>query len=57
MNVSENTLNNNVKHVLEQQPKNTCVMLDANGQEVPITKDMVVSMCYQLLQQCRTVKN
>ena len=57
MSVSEQLVSRGIMHVLDKQPKNTCVMLDDHGQEVHITKDMVVSMCHQLLQQCRTVKN
>ena len=57
MNVTEKMITRGLQHVIENQPQNTCVMLDDHGQEVHITKDMVVSMCHQLLQQCRTVKN
>ena len=32
-------------------------MLDDNGQEVKITKDMVVNVCHQLLNKCRNVKD
>ncbi len=57
MNATEKIITTGLKHVLDNQPKNTCVMLDQQGKEVPITKDMVVSMCHQLLNKCRNVKN
>ncbi|MDM1248355.1 PA1571 family protein [Acinetobacter sichuanensis] len=57
MSATEQVITRNMNHVLENQPKNTCVMLDDNGQEVKITKDMVVNMCHELLNQCRNVKN
>ncbi|WP_171334162.1 PA1571 family protein [Acinetobacter sp. CFCC 10889] len=57
MTVSEKIITRNLQHVLDSQPKNTCVMLDENGKEVNITKDMVVTMCHQLLKQCRNIKN
>ncbi|MDM1757333.1 MULTISPECIES: PA1571 family protein [Acinetobacter] len=57
MTVSEKIITRNLQHVLDNQPKNTCVMLDENGKEVSITKDMVVTMCHQLLKQCRNIKN
>ncbi len=58
MNVTEKMIKRGLQHVLDNQPKSTtCVMLDDNGQEVHITKDMVVSVCHQLLKQCRSVKN
>ena len=57
MNVTEKMITRGLQHVLENQAKNTCVMLDDKGREVHITKDMVVSVCHQLLKQCRRVKN
>ena len=57
MSVSEQLISRSIKHLLESQPKNTCVMLDDNGQEVKITKDMVVNVCHQLLNKCRNVKD
>jgi len=57
MSVTEQLITRSIKHVLENQPKNTCVMLDDNGQEVKITKDMVVNVCHQLINKCRNVKN
>lgn len=57
MSVTEQLITRSINHVLDNQPKNTCVMLDDNGQEVKITKDMVVNMCHQLLNQCRNIKN
>ncbi len=57
MNVTEKMITRGLQHVLENQAKNTCVMLDDKGGEVHITKDMVVSVCHQLLKQCRSVKN
>ncbi|WP_171407744.1 PA1571 family protein [Acinetobacter rongchengensis] len=57
MSVSEQIIKSGIQHVLESQPKNTCVMLDDDGKEVNITKDMVVNVCHQLLRQCRNVKN
>lgn len=57
MNVSDQILKTGLKHVLSTQQKDTCVMLDDNGKEVPVTKAMVVSVCHQLLKQCRNIKN
>ncbi|WP_171254805.1 PA1571 family protein [Acinetobacter sp. TGL-Y2] len=57
MNVSEQTMNRGIKNVVESQKKNACVMLNDQGQEVHITKAMVVSACQQLLRQCRSIKN
>ena len=54
--MNEQVLTRGIQHVLEGKPENTCVMLDENGQEVKITKDMVVNMCHELLNQCRNVK-
>ncbi len=56
MSMNEQVLTRGIQHVLEGKPENTCVMLDENGQEVKITKDMVVNMCHELLNQCRNVK-
>ena len=56
MNITEQIHDSTSQHIVESQHKNTCVMLDDNGQEVKITKDMVVSVCHQLLNQCRNVK-
>ncbi|TCM65221.1 hypothetical protein EC844_11559 [Acinetobacter calcoaceticus] len=57
MNLGETITTRGLKYVLESQNKNTCVMLDDNGKEIQITKDMVVSVCHQLLNQCRNIKN
>ena len=57
MSVSEQIIKSGIQHVLESQPKNTCVMLDDNGQEINITKDMVVTVCQQLLNQCRNIQS
>ena len=57
MNVGEQILNSGIKHVVDSQKKNACMMLNEQGQEVQITKAMVVSVCQQLLNQCRNVKN
>ena len=57
MNVSEVTMNRGIKNVVESQKKNACVMLNDQGQEIHITKAMVVSACQQLLRQCRSIKN
>lgn len=57
MNVSDQILKTGLKHVLSTQHKDTCVMFDADGKEVPVTKAMVVSVCHQLLKQCRNIKN
>ncbi|WP_171263386.1 PA1571 family protein [Acinetobacter sp. ANC 4648] len=56
MNISEQVLTRGLKHVLESQQKDTCVMLDDHGKEVQITKAMVVSACHQLLKQCRSIQ-
>ncbi len=57
MSVSEQLVSRGIMHVLDKQPKNTCVMLDDNGKEVNVTKDMVLNVCHQLLKKCRNVKN
>lgn len=57
MNIGEQILNSGIKKVVESQKRNACVMLNENGQEVHVTKAMVVSVCQQLLNQCRNVKN
>lgn len=57
MNTSEQVLNRNSNHVLDTKKEDTCVMVDESGKEVHITKDMVVSVCHQLLNKCRNVKN
>jgi hypothetical protein len=57
MNIGEQILHSGVKHVVDSQKKGACVMLNDQGQEVHITKAMVVSVCQQLLNQCRNIKN
>lgn len=57
MNLTEQIINSGIKHVLESQHKNACVMLNDQGHEVHITKAMVVAACQQLLNQCRNIKN
>lgn len=57
MNVSEQIFRSGMKSVLESQQKNACVMLNEQGQEVHVTKAMVVTVCQQLLKQCRNIKN
>lgn len=57
MNIGEQILASGIKHVVDSQKKNACVMVNEHGQEVQITKAMVVSVCQQLLNQCRNVKN
>lgn len=56
MNLGEKITTRSLKYVLESQNKNTCVMLDEQGKEVQITKAMVVTVCQQLLKQCRTIQ-
>ncbi len=57
MKIGEQILTRGLKHVLDSQKNSTCYMLDEQGKEVVITKAMVVSVCQQLLQQCRNIKN
>lgn len=57
MSMTDQILNRGMKHVLETQKKNACVMLTDQGQEVQITKAMVVVACQQLLKQCRNIKS
>lgn len=45
------------RNVLETAQKSACVMLNDQGQEVHITKAMVVNVCQQLLKKCRNIKN
>jgi hypothetical protein len=56
MNVNERVVDHGLKHVLNNQPVNTCYLLDQQGREVPVTTAMIRSTCYQLLQRCRTRK-
>ena len=56
MNVNERVVDHGLKHVLNNQPVNTCYLLDQQGREVPVTTAMIRSTCYQLLQRCRTPK-
>lgn len=57
MSLTEQIVNRGMKHVIEAQHKNACVMLNDQGQEVQVTKAMVVKACQQLLNQCRSIKN
>ena len=57
MSMAEQIMNRSVQHVLDKQHKNACVMLNDQGQEVQVTKAMVVVACQQLLKQCRSIKN
>ena len=57
MKIREQILSRGLKHVLDGQKSNTCYMLDEHGREIPITKAMVVTVCQQLLQHCRNIKN
>lgn len=57
MNLTENTVTRDSRCIIESQNQDTCVMLDDNGQEINITKDMVVSVCQQLLNQCRNIQS
>jgi hypothetical protein len=44
-------------HPSQQQVTNQAYMLDEQGKEVQITTAMIRSVCHQLLQQCRVIKN
>lgn len=57
MNLTENAVTRESRCIVETQNQNTCVMLDDNGQEINITKDMVVTVCQQLLNQCRNIQS
>ncbi|MDQ8936803.1 PA1571 family protein [Acinetobacter rudis] len=57
MNIAENVVVREGRCMVEPQKQDTCVMLDDNGQEVNITKDMVVSVCQELLNQCRNIQS
>ena len=56
MSMAEQILNRGMKHVLETQKKNACVMVNDQGQEVQITKAMVVVACQQLLNNVEILK-
>ena len=56
MNVNERVVDHGLKHVVNNQPVNTCYLLDLKGKEVAVTTSMVRSTCYQLLQRCRAPK-
>ncbi|WP_407639235.1 PA1571 family protein [Acinetobacter larvae] len=58
MQLSDKITTRSIQHFTQSPRKNnTCVMLDDNGQETHITKAMVVSICQQLLKQCRNIKS
>ena len=57
MSVRDKIIQQGLKHVLDSKALNTCYMLDEQGKEVPMTTSMVRSVCYQLLKQCRSIKN
>lgn len=57
MNIVENVVAREGRCIVEPKQENTCVMLDENGQEINITKDMVVSVCQELLNQCRNIQS
>jgi hypothetical protein len=56
MNVNERVVGHGLKHVLDNEPVNTCYLLDQQGKEVAVTTAMIRSTCYQLLQRCRAPK-
>ena len=44
-------------HPSQQKTAQHAYMLDDQGKEVQITTAMIRSVCHQLLQQCRMIKN
>lgn len=55
MNVTEQFVGQS--HRILDPHKSACVMLDEQGQEVRVTQAMVVSVCQQLIQQCRNISS
>lgn len=45
------------QQVQPQKAVHNGYIVDEKGKEVKITSDMVHSVCHQLLQQCRMIKN
>ncbi|WP_086186774.1 PA1571 family protein [Acinetobacter sp. ANC 4470] len=43
--------------VLDHKPTHSGYIVDEQGKEVQITTAMVRSVCHQLLNRCRTIKN
>ncbi|MFH7765162.1 PA1571 family protein [Acinetobacter sp. BSP-28] len=44
-------------NVLENKPAQSGYIVDEQGKEVQITSAMIHSVCHQLLNQCRAIKN
>ena len=53
MNVTEQFVGQG--HRILDPQKSACVMVNDQGQEVRVTQAMVVSLCQQLIQQCRSI--
>lgn len=43
--------------VLDNKPAHSGYIVDEQGKEVQITTAMIRSVCHQLLNQCRSIKN
>ncbi|MGE8560547.1 MAG: PA1571 family protein [Acinetobacter sp.] len=43
--------------VLDNKPTQNGYIVDEQGKEVQITAAMIRSVCHQLLNQCRSIKN
>ncbi|WP_171407526.1 PA1571 family protein [Acinetobacter tianfuensis] len=57
MGVSKAVVNTGLKHMLDVKTMHSGYIVDDRGNEVQITASMVRSACYQLLKQCRNIKN
>ncbi|CAB1210073.1 PA1571 family protein [Acinetobacter bouvetii] len=44
-------------NVLDKKPAHNGYIVDEQGKEVQITAAMIRSVCHQLLNQCRAIKN
>ena len=56
MSISQSTVKKNL-NVLDQKTIQNGYIVDAQGKEVQITAAMIRSVCHQLLNQCRSIKN
>lgn len=56
MGMSEVVIQKSLK-VLDRKVTHNGYIVDEQGKEVQITAAMIRSVCHQLLNQCRTIKN
>ncbi|MBR5557899.1 MAG: hypothetical protein PHW49_09620 [Acinetobacter harbinensis] len=56
MSISQSAIKSNL-NVSEKKPTQNGYILNEHGKEIQITAAMIRSVCHQLLNQCRTIKN